>query len=164
MTSRALSCGILVFNRSGEVLLGHSSGSPRWDIPKGLADRGETPMATALRETAEETGLQFAPAALIEVGRFGYLRGKDLELFAALVGGLDPARCVCTSFFRDSRGRERPELDAFRWVSWAELPTLCGRSLAALLATIDPALLVARCAEVPAEAVLAMTTGDSPAA
>jgi 8-oxo-dGTP pyrophosphatase MutT (NUDIX family) len=28
-----------------------------WDFPKGLIESGETPLAAALRETAEETGL-----------------------------------------------------------------------------------------------------------
>ena len=145
MSSKVLSCGVLVFNPAGELLLGHATGSPRWDIPKGLAETDESALAAALRETAEETGLQLAPQALVALGRFNYLRGKDLELFAAVVRGLDPARCGCTSCFRDSSGRDRPELDAFKWVPWGEVPRRCGRSLAALLARIDPAPLLARC-------------------
>ena len=145
MAVKVLSCGILVFQPGGELLLGHSNGSARWDIPKGIADGDEAPKATALRETAEETGLRLPAENLVAVGRFSYLRGKDLELFAALVLGLDPARCVCTSVYRDARGRERPEMDAFRWVPWHEVPRLCGRGLAALLAGIDPLPLIARC-------------------
>lgn len=141
----ALSCGVLVFNPQSELLLGHATGSARWDIPKGMAEPQEAPMAAALREVAEETGLGLAADALVQVGRFRYLKGKGLELFAVVVEGLDPARCVCTSTFRDARGRDRPELDAFRWVSWDEVPRLCGRGLAALLASIDPGPLIARC-------------------
>ena len=162
----AVSCGVLVFNPKGELLLGHATGSARWDIPKGMAEAQETPVAAALRELAEETGLHLTPAALLEVGRFRYLRGKDLELFAAVVEDLDPARCVCTSSFRDARGRDQPELDAFRWVPWNEVPRLCGRSLAALLAKIEPEPLIARCRSFqrgsPSEASLAPASSMRP--
>ena len=145
MRPKTLSCGILVFNTKGEVLLGHAAGGARWDIPKGIAEADETPITAALREAGEETGLRLPPDGLLEVGRFSYLPGKDLALFAAIVDDLDPSMCVCTSYFCDVRGRQRPELDAFAWVPWDEVPRRCGRSLAAVLATIDLRALMARC-------------------
>ena len=154
MARKALSCGVLVFSPPGELLLGHATGSPRWDIPKGIAEGQETPLAAALREAAEETGLQLAADALVEVGRFSYLRGKDLALYAALVEGLDAAHCVCSSTFCDAKGRDRPEFDAFRWVPWDQVPRFCGRSLAAVLAAVDPAPLIAGCRAVAAAAAL----------
>jgi hypothetical protein len=63
--------------------------------------------------------------------------------------------CVCTSYFRDARGRQRPELDAFAWVPWDEVPGRCGRSLAAVLATIGPQTLIARCVPVTPDFTLA---------
>ncbi|HLL12003.1 MAG TPA: NUDIX domain-containing protein, partial [Rubrivivax sp.] len=50
MGTPLLSCGILVFNPKIELLLGHATGSARWDIPKGIAEEGESPLAAALRE------------------------------------------------------------------------------------------------------------------
>ena len=155
MHSNSLSCGILLFNTAGELLLGHAAGSARWDIPKGVAETDELPIAAAVREAAEETGLRLPPNGLLEVGRFSYLRGKDLALFAAVVDGLDASMCVCTSYFRDARGRQRPELDAFAWVPWDEVPGRCGRSLAAVLATIQPHTLIARCLPITANFSLA---------
>jgi len=46
---KALSCGILVFNPSSELLLCHATGTFVWDIPKGGGEPGETPLQTALR-------------------------------------------------------------------------------------------------------------------
>ena len=40
------------------LLLGHATRSPRWDIPKGLAEPGESLAAAAVRELAEETDLR----------------------------------------------------------------------------------------------------------
>ena len=44
-----------MFTPDGVVLLQHADGS--WLLPKGHVEAGETLLATALREVAEETGL-----------------------------------------------------------------------------------------------------------
>jgi 8-oxo-dGTP pyrophosphatase MutT (NUDIX family) len=130
---KALSCGILVLNPRSELLLCRATGTFRWDIPKGGAHPGETPLQTALRETAEECGLQFAPAELLELGRHAYRPEKDLHLFATLVDGVDAASCHCRSHFTDGWGRQRPEMDAFEWTAFARVPRRCSRRMAALL-------------------------------
>src|ERR1700736_1006511 len=77
---RQTSCGVIVTD-GGRVLLRHATRSPRWGIPKGVAEPGETLRAAAARELLEETGLTVAPDALAELGVHAYLRGKDLALF-----------------------------------------------------------------------------------
>jgi 8-oxo-dGTP pyrophosphatase MutT (NUDIX family) len=47
--------GGLVYNPKGKILMIQRKG--RWDLPKGKLDRGETPSKAALREVAEETGV-----------------------------------------------------------------------------------------------------------
>ena len=92
--ARRLSCGVIVTD-GPSVLLGHATRSPRWDIPKGLAEPGEAPIAAALRELAEETGLSAASADLRPLGVHGYLRDKDLALFLwKLVVLPDPGRSL----------------------------------------------------------------------
>jgi 8-oxo-dGTP pyrophosphatase MutT (NUDIX family) len=134
MAGLVLSCGTLVLDRDRELLLGHASGSARWDIPKGLSETGESPRETARRETAEETGLVLASDSLLDLGRHPYLRAKDLHLFAVLIERVDPARCTCSTHFRDARNRLRPEVDAHAWVPFPAVPSRCGKGLAALLA------------------------------
>jgi predicted NUDIX family NTP pyrophosphohydrolase len=139
----ALSCGVLVFEREhGSLLLCHATGTPRWDIPKGLADPGESPRRAAARETREETGLALDAEALLDVGRCAYRRGKDLHLFAALIEHVDPAALRCSSRFVDRNGRTLPEMDRFAWVALDEAPQRCGKSMAALLTSLElPRLL-----------------------
>jgi 8-oxo-dGTP pyrophosphatase MutT (NUDIX family) len=128
-----LSCGILVLNAQGEILLCHATGTPRWDIPKGGAEVGERAVDAAIRETAEETGLAFAPDALLDLGERAYRPGKRLHLFAVLSERLDLAGCHCSTHFVDRFGRSRPEMDGFAWVAFDEVPKRVGKSLAALL-------------------------------
>ena len=130
---KALSCGILVLDPTGRLLLCRATGSFRWDIPKGGGEAGETPLQTALRETAEECGLQFAPHELLDLGRFAYRPAKDLYLYAALVDDVDAAECRCRSDFTDPWGRRRPEMDAFEWTAFERVPRRCARRMAALL-------------------------------
>ena len=85
------SCGVLVTD-GPRVLLGHAARTPRWDIPKGLADPGEALAAAAARELREETGLLASPCALVPLGTYPYLPAKDLALFAWRVPAMpDPA-------------------------------------------------------------------------
>jgi len=130
---KSLSSGILVLNPHGELLLCHATGTLVWDIPKGGADAGESTLATALRETAEETGLRFAPEELLDLGHFSYRPSKDLHLYAALRERFDPRQCHCSSHFTDLWGRRRPEMDAYEWIAFERVQRRCARRMAALM-------------------------------
>lgn len=133
MSGSILSCGILVVDDVDELLLCHATGTSRWDIPKGRREPGESEIEAAIRETFEETGLRFAPDALLELGRFRYRPGKDLHLFATRSDRFDPARCSCSTRFRDARGRLVPEMDGYAWVRFDDVPLRCAKNMTALL-------------------------------
>ena len=50
------SCGCIVKNNNGEVLLIHHNAG-HWDFPKGHVEEGETEVQTAIREVKEETNI-----------------------------------------------------------------------------------------------------------
>lgn len=141
MTSRTVSCGVVILNAAGDVLLCHATETTHWDVPKGQADPGEAPRDAALRELMEETGIVLSEARLArlkDLGRFVYRRDKDLHLFAVRVSDTDVAleNCVCESYFpRYSDGTMIPEMDAYRWVSPADVDRFASRSLARLFQT-----------------------------
>jgi len=131
--TKLVTCGVLLLNSSAELLLGHATGARHWDIFKGIGDPGETPRQAAVREVQEECGLVVDGDGLLDLGLFRYRPEKDLQLYASLIERIDPAQCRCTSFFRDAHGITRPEMDAFMWVAFDEVPGRCAKSMAAVL-------------------------------
>ena len=136
MRTRQTSCGVIVTD--GErILLGHATRSPRWDIPKGVAEAGENFADAAARELHEETGLVVSPDELEALGVHAYLRGKDLALFGWQPPQLpDPQSLVCTSLFALPNGTMLPECDRFDLFGWDEALLRVGKNLARILTSI----------------------------
>jgi len=108
----------------------------RWDIPKGLAEPGESFAAAALRELAEETGLVVSEDALRPLGVHAYLRDKDLALFAWTPARMpSPEALICRSTFTLPNGAVLPEFDRFAVFEWDEALTKVGKNLARVLRT-----------------------------
>jgi len=71
---------LLFLVADGRVLLIHKRrghGAGRINGPGGKLDAGETPLACAIRETLEETGVTVQDARLVAVMRFVELEGDD---------------------------------------------------------------------------------------
>jgi len=142
MTETKLSCGLLVLNELGELLIGHSTGNFIWDLPKGLIDECEDTLTCALREAREEFGLVFPPERLTDLGRHRYYSGKDLHLFVVQTTTketrLDDLRC--TSFFEHPvTNKTMLEIDGFAWADQPLLGRRLGKSMKRLL--LDSRLL-----------------------
>jgi predicted NUDIX family NTP pyrophosphohydrolase len=122
------SAGILMYRRSPrglEVLLVHPGGPfwakkdlGAWSIPKGEYDADEDPLAVAVREFEEETGLRPAGAfrplgEIVKAGR------KVVTAFA-VEGDFDPTRLTSNTFElewppRCGRKATYPEVDRAEW-------------------------------------------------
>ena len=140
MTAPTISCGVVVANDRGEIFVCHTTGTARWDLPKGMADPGEDPRGAAVREAWEEAGLRLPAEALADLGEFAYLPAKRLHLFALRVaaGAIDLERCACRSFFPHHRtGLPTPEADAWAWKPLDDLASWCGKNMAKVLASLD---------------------------
>jgi 8-oxo-dGTP pyrophosphatase MutT (NUDIX family) len=143
---QALSCGVVLLNRRGELFACHATGTPRWDLPKGVADGDESPRVAAVREAWEEAGLKLPGSLLTDLGVHDYLQAKRLHLFALRVAddAIELSRCACRSFFNHHRTRlPTPEADAWAWKPRAATPAWCGKNMVRVLGQLDWAALAA---------------------
>ena len=128
MATARISAGLLMFRRSAsgglEVYLAHPGGpffrnkdDGAWTIPKGEIPEGEQPLAAALREFEEETGLR-----IDESGKFhdlGSIRQKGGKtVYAWAVEGDSPSgHCFKSNTFkiewppRSGKFQDFPEVD-----------------------------------------------------
>jgi predicted NUDIX family NTP pyrophosphohydrolase len=96
------SAGLLLFRDRGaqlEFLLGHPGGpfwetrhDGAWTIPKGGIGAGEDPLAAAIREFREETGLE-PQGPFLPLGTITQRSGKIVHAWA-FEGDCDPAACT----------------------------------------------------------------------
>lgn len=123
-----VSAGLLLFRRppSGlEVFLAHPGGPfwegwdlGAWTVPKGLLERGEDPLAAAVREFEEETGIR-PEGPFVELGSVRQKAGKLVHAWA-WEGEADPRRVRSNPMRAEwPRGSGRwltfPEVDRCEW-------------------------------------------------
>lgn len=109
-----LSCGAVVVRRTDKGWLTLMLRAYRnWDFPKGVSEDGETPLETALREVAEESGLtdlQFDWGdRFLETGP--YNRGKVARYYI----GRTESETVVMGIAEDTG---RPEHHEYRWMDF----------------------------------------------
>jgi predicted NUDIX family NTP pyrophosphohydrolase len=119
-----VSAGLVLYRWRGaslEVLLVHPGGpfwrnkdAGAWTIPKGEVEEGEDLLATAIREFAEETGVQL-PGPFAALGPVKQKAGKVVHAWAS-EGELDVAAIKSNSFEmewppKSGRRVEFPEID-----------------------------------------------------
>ena len=126
------SAGLLLWRRGGpegfEALLGHMGGpfwarkdAGAWSIPKGEYEEGDDPLATALREFAEEMGRPAPEGAVTPLGEFRQSGGKVVTVFAR-EGDFDASEIRSNHFTvewppRSGRFRSFPEIDRAEWMA-----------------------------------------------
>ena len=125
--------GVMLLNREGKVFVAQRLDSTleAWQMPQGGIDGGEEPLAGALRELEEETGISSGKVEIVArcpveleydlpddlLGKMwkGRWRGQRQTWFLARFLGSDEDVDLATP---------NPEFRAWKWADAAELPAL----------------------------------------
>lgn len=107
-----------MFRRSAKgklkILIAHRPRYDDWGLPKGKAEKGESPEQTAVREVLEETGYRCRVVAPVGTTRY------------RVDGGVKEVRWFAMRPLPDSPGFERnDEVDAIRWVTRKQALASC---------------------------------------
>ena len=123
----------MIVNRAGQVFVGQRLDSvlEAWQMPQGGIDADEEPLAAAIREVGEETGIAPEhvelvaeapdelfydyPPELIGKVQKGRFRGQRQRWFLFRLTGDDSAVNISTA---------EPEFRAWRWIDPDDLPVL----------------------------------------
>lgn len=127
--------GILLLTKAAPrqfLLMRHAD---RWDLPKGHCEEGESFVETALRETAEETGILESDITLDETFRFEltypvrYKKTGDQEFTKQVVyflGVVDGPHEISLT-----------EHQGYRWFDWSPPHKIQEQTINPLLTAID---------------------------
>lgn len=115
-----ITSGIIIVNKNYEVLICHPTNHPEtfWSIPKGIVNEGEMLLEAAIRETFEETNIDFSSASgLKQLTPIEYRKRKKI-LYPYLawepaISGIDwySFDIKCNSFVDG----KFPEMDLYQW-------------------------------------------------
>jgi putative (di)nucleoside polyphosphate hydrolase len=137
---KIVSCGVVMLNARHELFVCHTTGTSRWDLPKGVQDQAESALQTAVREAWEETSLAIKPETLDDLGRYDYLPTKQLHLFAlrVAVDAFQTRDCRChTTFPHRFTGLPTLEVDDYAWKPLEHLKDWCGKNMTRVLLALD---------------------------
>ena len=116
---RGVKC--ILTNEGRVLLVRHTYGPPRWDLPGGTAKRGEPPSETARREMSEELGVTL----------------DDLADLGSFTGRIDRRSDVMHCFHAEipdpKLTLELAEIDEARWFERDGLPPNVGRNVRAIV-------------------------------
>jgi predicted NUDIX family NTP pyrophosphohydrolase len=132
-----LSAGVILYRRAKErieVLLAHPGGpywrrkdAGAWSIPKGECREGEDPLAAALREFEEETGMKLEGELERQLEPLGEVKqaGGKIVYAWTIERDCDPTRIHSNTFSlewppKSGKTQEFPEIDRFEWFPIAE--------------------------------------------
>ena len=137
---KTISCGSIVV-KDRKMLLALPYNNGKWNLPKGMMDAEESFQTTAHRETWEECNVDTSKSIISEdLGRFEYLRDKDLYLFLSVIDYEPELKCNST-FYDEQTELIAHEMVAFKWVDFNDYSLYVSKALKFVLDEAIPRVM-----------------------
>jgi len=91
---KRVSAGCLFFDEAGRLLLVKPTYKDGWEIPGGVVEANESPLAGCVREIREELGLDWPPRRLLAVDFTAETPQRTEGLHFIFYGGTLPAEAI----------------------------------------------------------------------
>jgi 8-oxo-dGTP diphosphatase len=109
-----VSCGALIFNKEGKILIGKRGPAARdniglWDVPGGVIEHGEKCENAAKREVKEEFGIKIEVIELVHLVQF--IKSGNHWIGPAY---------ICRVLSGEAKPVEKDKFSDYKWVSVAE--------------------------------------------
>jgi ADP-ribose pyrophosphatase YjhB (NUDIX family) len=111
------SVNVAVANSAGEILLIRRSDNDNWALPGGAVDLGESLTQAAVRETAEESGIECEITGVSGI----YTDPRHVMLYTSNSEVRQEFSIVLTARARGGQPTASAETSEVRWVSLADL-------------------------------------------
>lgn len=122
---------VVLYRPNGEILTVRKTGTTMFMFPGGKHQQGETPLATALRELTEETGLTVAPEDLEYLGAWNTPAANEdgQQLYSQVFALLRPLA-------RNEVPTPDAEIEELAWMDPAAPQAPAGHGMAPLLLAV----------------------------
>ncbi|MFH1405284.1 MAG: NUDIX domain-containing protein [Patescibacteria group bacterium] len=109
--------GVIIENDQGQILIGKRIGdiAPYYSIPGGHVEPGETFEQTAVREIAEEVGLELLNPVVIAITNNLQTYQENGKHYISII-------VHCTEFNGEPQNNEPHKCEGWSWVDPQELP------------------------------------------
>ncbi len=138
-----VSAGMLITDAADRVLIVKPNYRPDWGIPGGIVEDGEAPHQGAVREVAEEVGLDIPAGDLLVVDWIAPDAARPRAVVSYLFDGGAVSRDVTIRL-------QEEELDDAQFVTWAEAEARMPAHIAARVPAARQARLDGRTVYLPA--------------
>lgn len=132
LPKKRMASGVIIRNTRGEMLILKTTYKDHWEIPGGVIEENESPVAAAKREVLEELGIKIEIKNCLVIHYRAGQDGQDENIMFVFDGGILPKNKILKL--------DKKEISEARFVNYKTAAPLVGKRIASRLPFCKQAL------------------------